>query len=291
MREFFRYFPHVVVFLLLSTAEGFRLFDFYNVMTGSEIAGIASAVVSVGIVFYLAFYGYSWASKWATFLCIVLSLASFVKPVQTEYKADELRNPTKELKEYPKYDYRMSWSLGKEIYAEMYKKERQNIDDQNIDIMNENQAIRAEKKLSLYFYHLLLGALVLGVCVPILNYLVSHKISQLRNWKGVDLRSGPLRKIFPDETDLFHTKDNQKEPPGPGDPPAERAAAFTKEEAEKRIQELSTVISSASSQTEESDDDFFVETPRPKKSKAKKKIVDLGPGLPFPFFEWEPQFA
>lgn len=45
--------------------------------------------------------------------------------------------------------------------------------------MAENAKIQTKKELSLYFWHLLLGAVVLAVCVPILNFLVSHKIAEV----------------------------------------------------------------------------------------------------------------
>jgi hypothetical protein len=173
-----KYIPHVLVLSLLSIAEAARLFEFYNTFTGNEIAGMASAGISVAIIFYLAFYRYKWASRWATLLCIILSLASFVSPLQKELKKNEAANEIEKLKEYPKYDRRQAWT-GKETYDTIIQKETHRIDVENENIMLRNSEIRAERKFSLYFWHLVLGAIVLGICVPILNYLVSHKIANL----------------------------------------------------------------------------------------------------------------
>lgn len=179
--------PHAVVLALLSLAEGSRLFEFYRTLTGNTVAGVvagvASAGVTVAIVLYLAVYRYKWTSRWATFLCIVLSLASYVAPVQEEYTKIEQSRPVKELKSYPVWNPKLYWNGGGEAYSEAFKAETADIKRENERILTENSIIHSEQELSLYFYHLLLAAGVLAICVPILNYLVSHKIAELlRNY-------------------------------------------------------------------------------------------------------------
>lgn len=179
MKKLLQWIPHGIVLCLLSVAEGSRLFEFYRMLSGNALAGIASAGVTVGIVFYLALYGYHNASRWATALCILLSLASFVQPLKNEYIQEDKARPIKELLGYPTYNPKAFWNGGRETYVETYRLETERIKKQNELILSQNAETQASKELSLYFWHLLLGALVLAVCVPILNYLVSHKIASM----------------------------------------------------------------------------------------------------------------
>lgn len=179
MRKILQWMPHGIVLCLLSVAEGSRLFEFYRLLSGNALAGIASAGVTVGIVFYLALYGYHNASRWATTLCVLLSLASFVQPLKNEYVKEDKARPIKELLGYPTYNPKAFWNGGREAYVETFRLETERIKKQNELILSQNAETQASKELSLYFWHLLLGALVLAVCVPILNYLVSHKIANM----------------------------------------------------------------------------------------------------------------
>lgn len=174
-----KWLPHGVVLVLLSLAEGSRLFEFYQTLSGNMLAGIASAAITVGIVFYLAFFGYRWASIGATILCIALSFASFVDPLLDEFAREEKSHPVQELLKYPAYNPKSYWNGGREAYVEAFKLETELVKKENARIMAENAKIQTKRELSLYFWHLLLGAVVLAVCVPILNYLVSHKIAEV----------------------------------------------------------------------------------------------------------------
>ncbi|MFQ3854553.1 helix-turn-helix domain-containing protein [Leptospira kirschneri] len=177
MKKVLQWMPHGIVLCLLSVAEGSRLYEFYRTLSGNTLAGIASAGVTVGIVFYLALYGYRNASRWATALCVLLSLASFVQPLKNEYIQEDKARPIKELLGYPTYNPKAFWNGGREAYVETFRLETERIKKQNELILSQNAETQASKQLSLYFWHLLLGALVLAVCVPVLNYLVSHKIA------------------------------------------------------------------------------------------------------------------
>ncbi|EMO26211.1 helix-turn-helix domain of resolvase [Leptospira interrogans serovar Bataviae str. HAI135] len=179
MKKILQWIPHSIVLCLLSVAEGSRLFEFYRMLSGNALAGIASAGITVGIVFYLALYGYRNASRWATALCVLLSLASFVQPLKNEYIQEDKARPIKELLGYPTYNPKAFWNGGRETYVETYRLETERIKKQNELILLQNAEITSSKELSLYFWHLLLGALVLAVCVPVLNYLVSHKIADM----------------------------------------------------------------------------------------------------------------
>ncbi|EMK12868.1 MULTISPECIES: helix-turn-helix domain-containing protein [Leptospira] len=174
-----KWLPHGLVLTLLSLAEGSRLFEFYQTLSGNMLAGIASAAITVGVVFYLAFYGYRWASVGATILCVALSFASFVDPLREEYAREEKSHPAQELLKYPTYNPRAYWNGGKEAYVETFRLETELVKRENERITTENAGIQTKRKLSLYFWHLLLGAVVLAVCVPILNFLVSHKIAEV----------------------------------------------------------------------------------------------------------------
>ncbi|UNE66877.1 helix-turn-helix domain containing protein [Leptospira interrogans] len=176
-----KWLPHGVVLVLLSLAEGSRLFEFYQTLSGNMLAGIASAAITVGIVFYLAFFGYRWASIGATILCIALSFASFVDPLLDEFAREEKSHPVQELLKYPAYNPKSYWNGGREAYVEAFKLETELVKKENARIMAENAKIQTKRELSLYFWHLLLGAVVLAVCVPILNYLVSHKIAEVHS--------------------------------------------------------------------------------------------------------------
>lgn len=257
-----KWIPHVIVLLLLSIAEAARLFEFFLVLTGNQIAGITSAIITVAIVFYLAFYGYLWASRWATALCIILSLASFVQPLRTEYKKDQERIPTVELKAIPEWNPRLFWNGGKDSYKRAYDLQVDAIREQNEKIMIDNQIIRKDRELSLYFWHLLLGALVLGVCVPILNYLVSHKISSLNARKTYDVNL-PWAK----GTKTWETKEPEEDP-----------VSDLKIFAKAHGVEIMTAESKPQSE-------FSSPTARPPRIPKKRKFEDSGPSLPFPFME------
>ncbi|WP_017863250.1 helix-turn-helix domain-containing protein [Leptospira santarosai] len=186
-----KWLPHGVVLALLSLAEGSRLFEFYQTLSGNMLAGIASAAITVGIVFYLAFFGYRWASVGATILCVMLSFASFVDPLLNEFAREEKSHPARELLKYPAYNPRAYWNGGKETYVEAFRLETELVKRENERIMAENAKIQTKRELSLYFWHLLLGAVVLAVCVPILNYLVSHKIAEVHS-NMLKMDFGPL---------------------------------------------------------------------------------------------------
>jgi len=264
-----KYAFHIIVLLTLSVAESFRLHDFYVIVTKNSWAAWASAFLCVSIVFYLAFYGYRWSSRWATLLCIILSLASFISPLQSEFKKHDSENQAEKLLEYPKWDRRQAWT-GKETYDTLMKKETARIDIENENIMLRNSEIRNQREFSLYFWHLILVAVVLGICVPILNYIVSHKISDLYNYdrkinfdnsiQDILKKSGFTFRESVEKIELDHSDDSDEPPSDSSD------------------------MSSEYSKTE------IIEQSKPGRktvhiASKKRKYQDDSPSLPFPFME------
>lgn len=206
-KQTMKFVPHIIVLIFLCLAEGSRLYEFFKTLSGNEIAGIASAVVTVGIVFYLSFYRYIWASRFSTGICILLSLMSFLHPVKEEYMKEQVVKDKKELLPYPEYDRRAYWNGGKEVYVKSFNIRTQEVSRMNEKIIAHNEKLQIQNELPIFFWHLILGAFILSVGVPILNYLVSHKIAEIFNEeqskphepprsRKVEKKSGPKETFF-----------------------------------------------------------------------------------------------
>jgi len=195
-------FFHIVMLAILALAEGFRLTEFFKVQTGSYEAGAASAAVSVIVVLYLALFNMRNASIFATIVCVFLSLASFLQPYE-DLQVSTIKKVNAEgekILPLPQYNPQVCRGTG-EGKAECLKNYDKNHDAQVLEIKKHNA--RVEKVLSVgesktlrqsEIVVFILGALVLGFCVPILTYTVSHRLAgdwyKFKNGEEISGESG-----------------------------------------------------------------------------------------------------
>jgi hypothetical protein len=166
---------------VLALAEGFRLTEFFKIQTGSYEAGAASAAVSVIVVLYLALFHMKKASVFATAICIFLSLASFLRPYE-DLQVSTVKRVNSDAEKtlpIPQYDPRKCRGTdeAKESCLKSYDKEVARIEKHNARIeklltVGESKTLRLSEIVVF-----VLGAVVLGFCVPVLTFVVSHKLA------------------------------------------------------------------------------------------------------------------
>lgn len=183
-------FVHGVMLLILAAAEFFRLTDFFKIQAGSVEAGAASAVVSVVVVLYLALFRMKAASIFATFICVLLSLASFLRPYEELQfsTVKQVTDITEKTLPLPVWDPR-KFRSGEETYKASFDAETDRIKRHN-ERVEKIYSVRESKNLRLSeIVVFILGALTLGLCVPVLTFTVSHKladdIKEYRDYKGM----------------------------------------------------------------------------------------------------------
>lgn len=180
MKRYLKLIPHVILLLILATAEGFRLTEFFRMLTGSLGAGIASAIVTVIVVTYLAIYRMNWTSFFAMLICILLSFGSFLEPFQ-ELRKERMDNAieTAEAKRLPlpQWDAARFWYGGGETYRKAFEAEVKHVEEHNrrVDAATFSDE---QKEFSLSRYVIFaLGVIVMAICVPLLAFVISHKLS------------------------------------------------------------------------------------------------------------------
>lgn len=180
MKRYLQIVPHVVLLLILATAEGFRLTEFFRMLTGSLGAGIASAMITVIIVTYLAIYRMNWTSFFAMLICVLLSFGSFLEPFQ-ELRRERMDNAieTAESKRLPlpQWDAQRFWFGGGETYRKAFEAEVKHVEEHNrrVDAMllsDEQKEINVSR-----YVIFILGVVVMAICVPLLAFVISHKLS------------------------------------------------------------------------------------------------------------------
>lgn len=207
---------HIFMLLVLSLAEGFRLTEFFTVLSGNVGAGAASATVSVIVVLYLALFNMRGASIFATVVCIFLSLASFLKPYENLQvnNVKQNQNSVEKPLPIPQWEPRKFWGSGREDYRKSFNAEVERVTRYN-ERLEKLMSVSESKSLRLSeIVVFILGALVLGFCVPILTYTVSHKLADdLREYKGKKVTPKPLEeKAKLEHPDSLYEIVKRKEP-------------------------------------------------------------------------------
>lgn len=172
--------PHAILLLVLAAAEGFRLAEFFRLLTGSVPAGVASAVVTVVVVTYLALYELNRASIFAMFVCVFLSFGSFIEPfealrsgqaTETLDAAESARLPM------PEWDPMKFWTGG-QSYRKAYEAEVEHVRRHN---ERSEAVVFSGRSGNVDFARYAvfgLGVVVMAICVPFLALVVSHRLAE-----------------------------------------------------------------------------------------------------------------
>lgn len=167
-----KFIPHILVLAILAIAEIPRLQVFFDIIVNNPITSYMVAFVSIAIIFYLSYYKHNVLSIIATVVCIAINIASF-QPVMQE-KQEALTGEKLPLLEYPTFEQSKYWS-GRDTYKKAYELEVSRVEQINKEREERNETSQSP----VHFWYLLATALVMSIFIPVLNFVVSHKIADL----------------------------------------------------------------------------------------------------------------
>jgi len=170
--------PHAFMLLILASAEGFRLFEFYKLLTNSSGAAIASALITVLIVVYLALYELITASLVVTIICMFLSLGSFLEPyknLKEQRNSNSIITLEKEKRKMPELELKKYRSY--KDYRESYKADVKIVQEYNSRIDEAIKLKKSEAESFANYIVFFLGVVILALGVPFLTFIIAHKLS------------------------------------------------------------------------------------------------------------------
>ena len=164
---------------LLLGIEGSRFKNFFGILSGSEIASIFFALAVSLIIVYLAIGEYETTSKISVVVCIGLSVISYIDPFVKEVlevdfsKISELEKTKQEI---PKWKTQWESKLDKEMKSLGFKEEVEKVKNHNEKVEKEILILNTVGKTKMIAF--LFSAFLMSFCVPLLTYLISHKLAK-----------------------------------------------------------------------------------------------------------------
>lgn len=169
----------IVMLILVLSAEGSRFFNFFILLSGSEISAFIFAIAVSLIIVYLALSEFERTSKFSVIVCIGLSIISYIDPFVKEIvEVDSNRVSEIEKKFLPAPVWKSSWDLkdDKELKKKTFNAEFGKVAAHNKRVDAEillTETVGNTKKLAFLF-----SAFLMSFCVPLLTYLISHKLAK-----------------------------------------------------------------------------------------------------------------
>ena len=165
--------------VLVLSAEGSRFFNFFLLLSGSEMSALIFAIAVSLIIVYLALGEYEFTSKLSVVICIGLSVISYIDPFVKEVlekdftKISELEKTKLDI---PKWSSKWESKDDKEMRKLSFEAELEKVKKHNERIDNEmliNDTTGKTKMIAFLF-----SAFLMSFCVPLLTYLISHKLAK-----------------------------------------------------------------------------------------------------------------
>ena len=163
---------------LLLGIEGSRFKNFFGILSGSELASIFFAMAVSLIIVYLALGEYEMTSKISVVVCIGLSVISYIDPfVKEVLEVDfsKISDLEKTKQEIPKWTSKWESKLDKEMKSLGFKEEVEKVKSHNEKVEKEILILNTVGKTKMIAF--LFSAFLMSFCVPLLTYLISHKLA------------------------------------------------------------------------------------------------------------------
>ena len=183
---------------LLLGIEGSRFKNFFGILSGSELASIFFAIAVSLIIVYLALGEYEMTSKVSVIVCIGLSVISYIDPFVKEVlevdfsKISELEKTKQEI---PKWTSKWESKLDKEMKSLGFKEEVEKVKSHNEKVEKEILILNTVGKTKMIAF--LFSAFLMSFCVPLLTYLISHKLaSEFKGVIAIKRKNEDIENIF-----------------------------------------------------------------------------------------------
>ena len=183
---------------LLLGIEGSRFKNFFGILSGSELASIFFAIAVSLIIVYLALGEYEMTSKVSVIVCIGLSVISYIDPfVKEVLEVDfsKISDLEKTKQEIPKWTSKWESKLDKEMKSLGFKEEVDKVKSHNDKVEKEILILNTVGKTKMIAF--LFSAFLMSFCVPLLTYLISHKLaSEFKGVIAIKRKNEDIENIF-----------------------------------------------------------------------------------------------
>ena len=183
---------------LLLGIEGSRFKNFFGILSGSELASIFFAIAVSLIIVYLALGEYEMTSKVSVIVCIGLSVISYIDPfVKEVLEVDfsKISDLEKTKQEIPKWTSKWESKLDKEMKSLGFKEEVEKVKSHNDKVEKEILILNTVGKTKMIAF--LFSAFLMSFCVPLLTYLISHKLaSEFKGVIAIKRKNEDIENIF-----------------------------------------------------------------------------------------------
>ena len=183
---------------LLLGIEGSRFKNFFGILSGSELASIFFAIAVSLIIVYLALGEYEMTSKVSVIVCIGLSVISYIDPfVKEVLEVDfsKISDLEKTKQEIPKWQSKWESKLDKEMKSLGFKEEVEKVKSHNDKVEKEILILNTVGKTKMIAF--LFSAFLMSFCVPLLTYLISHKLaSEFKGVIAIKRKNEDIENIF-----------------------------------------------------------------------------------------------
>ena len=183
---------------LLLGIEGSRFKNFFGILSGSELASIFFAMAVSLIIVYLALGEYEMTSKVSVIVCIGLSVISYIDPfVKEVLEVDfsKISDLEKTKQEIPKWQSKWESKLDKEMKSLGFKEEVEKVKSHNEKVEKEILILNTVGKTKMIAF--LFSAFLMSFCVPLLTYLISHKLaSEFKGVIAIKRKNEDIENIF-----------------------------------------------------------------------------------------------
>lgn len=169
----------IILLVLVLSAEGSRFFNFFLLLSGSEMSALIFAIAVSLIIVYLAIGEYEKTSIFSVIVCIGLSVISYIDPFVKEVlevDSTKISEKEKEKKEIPKWKTQWESKIDKEMKKISFEAELKQVENHNDRIDREILILNTVGKTKIIAF--LFSAFLMSFCVPLLTYLISHKLSK-----------------------------------------------------------------------------------------------------------------
>ena len=188
----------ILMLCLLLGIEGSRFKNFFGILSGSELASIFFAVAVSLIIVYLALGEYETTSKVSVIVCIGLSVISYIDPfVKEVLEVDfsKISDLEKTKQEIPKWTSKWESKLDKEMKSLGFKEEVDKVKSHNDKVEKEILILNTVGKTKMIAF--LFSAFLMSFCVPLLTYLISHKLaSEFKGVIAIKRKNEDIENIF-----------------------------------------------------------------------------------------------
>ena len=188
----------ILMLCLLLGIEGSRFKNFFGILSGSELASIFFAVAVSLIIVYLALGEYEMTSKVSVIVCIGLSVISYIDPfVKEVLEVDfsKISDLEKTKQEIPKWQSKWESKLDKEMKSLGFKEEVEKVKSHNEKVEKEILILNTVGKTKMIAF--LFSAFLMSFCVPLLTYLISHKLaSEFKGVIAIKRKNEDIENIF-----------------------------------------------------------------------------------------------